>query len=480
MSRPATLKVGNTSYWTIMTYTSAGVLVDADSTPTVVVYKNGSVTADVVTVTKRSATTGIYDAYYNPASEAEGDCFTIEETATISSQAYVQSWNFEILAAERGTDNASTFDASSDAVTTDAASRTASQADVSALATSASIAALNDFNPASDVVANVTTTGSVTNAVVTDAASRTASQADVSALATSASIAALNNLSAVQVENAVWDASLSSHNSAGSTGKALKQLKEGIISQDGSVNDAAATATSFVTNLAEAVDGFFHDKVIVFISGSLSGQARHIETYNGTTKAITVSQAFTSAPSDADEFLILATHEHSLGEIADGVWDEARSGHTTAGTFGYFLDAQVSSAGGGSAPTAQEIVDAWGNQDQSVYSTAGTLGYFLDAQVSGAGAGGSGLYQVTVRVEDSGNNALQGARVNVDGTTLTLATGSSGEVTFNLDSGVYLLNVSPPAGYTTPIGQVVTVTTSDISETFTLVGSGTCSPGWVG
>ncbi len=361
----------------------------------------------------------------------------------------------------------STFDQSTQTVTTDSASRTASQADVSALATASSIAALNDFDPA-------------TQTVTTDAASRTASQADVSALATSASIAALNNLSAVQVENAVWDASISSHNSAGSTGKALKQLKEGVISQDGSVDDASATATSFVSNLTEAVDGFFHDKVIVFVSGSLSGQARHIETYNGTTKAITVSQAFTSAPSDADEFLILATHEHSLGEIADGVWDEARSGHTTVGTFGYFLDAQVSAAGGGSAPTAQEIVDAWGNQDQSVYSTAGTLGYFLDAQVSGAGAGGSGLYQVTVRVEDSGNNALQGARVNVDGTTLTLATGSSGEVTFNLDSGVYLLNVSPPAGYTTPIGQVVTVTTSDISETFTLVGSGTCSPGWVG
>ncbi|MCP4785524.1 MAG: hypothetical protein GY878_18415 [Fuerstiella sp.] len=193
MSRPATLKVGNTSYWTIMTYTSAGVLVDADSTPTVVVYKNGSLTADVVTVTKRSATTGIYDAYYNPASEAEGDCFTIQETATISSQAYVQSWNFEILAAERGTDNASTFDAASDAVTTDAASRTASQADVSALATAASIAALNNFDPTSDTVANVTTVASVTAAVTTDAASRTASQADVSALATSASIAALND-----------------------------------------------------------------------------------------------------------------------------------------------------------------------------------------------------------------------------------------------------------------------------------------------
>ena len=354
------------------------------------------------------------------------------------------------------------------------------KADTTLLATSASISALNDFDPVNEAVAVVTTVGSVTNAVVTDAASRTASQADVSSLATSASITALNDLSAVQVENAIWDASLSGHNSGGSTGKALKQLKEGVISQDGSVNDASATATSFVSNLTEAVNGFFHDKVIVFISGDLAGQARHIEDYNGTTKAIAVSQAFTSAPANTDEFLILATHEHSLGEIADGVWDEARSGHTTAGTFGYFLDAQVSSAGGGPAPTAQEIVDAWGNQDQSVYVTAGTLGYFLDAQVSGAGAGGTGLYQVTVRVEDSSNNSLQGARVNVDGTTLTLTTGSSGDVTFNLDSGVYLLNVSPPAGYNTPLGQVVTVTTADLSETFTLVGSGTCSPGWVG
>ncbi len=194
MSRPATLKVGNTSYWTIMTYTSAGVLVDADSTPTVVVYKNGTLTADVVTVTKRSATTGIYDAYYNPASESEGDCFTIQETATISSQAYVQSWNFEILAAERGTDNASTFDAASDAVTTDAASRTASQADVTALATAASIAALNDFDPVSQAIQNVVTVGTVTNAVTTDSASRTAAQADVSSLATASEVASIDAL----------------------------------------------------------------------------------------------------------------------------------------------------------------------------------------------------------------------------------------------------------------------------------------------
>ena len=97
MTRPATLKIGATSYWTIMTYTDAGVLVDADSTPTVAVRKNGVANADVVVVTKRATTTGIYDAYYNPAGEAEGDCFTLEETATISAQAYENAWNMEVL-----------------------------------------------------------------------------------------------------------------------------------------------------------------------------------------------------------------------------------------------------------------------------------------------------------------------------------------------------------------------------------------------
>ena len=92
-----------------------------------------------------------------------------------------------------------------------------------------------------------------------------------------------------------------------------------MISVEGSVDDSSATTTTFVSNLTETTDGFYHDKVIVFISGDLAGQARHIETYTGSTKSITVSQGFTSAPADADEFLILATHEHSINEIQSGL-----------------------------------------------------------------------------------------------------------------------------------------------------------------
>ncbi|HAD58026.1 MAG TPA: hypothetical protein DCG12_02100 [Planctomycetaceae bacterium] len=124
---------------------------------------------------------------------------------------------------------------------------------------------------------------------------------------------------AASVADAVWDEALSGHTVAGSTGKAIKQLKEGVVSVDGSVDDSSATTTTFVSNLTETTDGFYHDKVIVFISGDLAGQARHIETYTGSTKSITVSQGFTSAPADGDEFLILATHEHSINEIQSGL-----------------------------------------------------------------------------------------------------------------------------------------------------------------
>lgn len=92
MTRPAILHVGGILYWVIRTYDANGVLVDADSTPTVAVRKMGSPVGDSVTVTKRAATTGIYDCSYNPAGEVEGEIFTIEETAVIAAVPYPLSW----------------------------------------------------------------------------------------------------------------------------------------------------------------------------------------------------------------------------------------------------------------------------------------------------------------------------------------------------------------------------------------------------
>ena len=110
--RPAVFQVGGTLYWVILTRDpDTMVLKDADSTPTVAVRKNGVSVGDSVTVTKRDATTGIYDCSYNPAAEVEGDAFTLEESATVtgtttSSATYTQTWNARVVAVERGTDSA--------------------------------------------------------------------------------------------------------------------------------------------------------------------------------------------------------------------------------------------------------------------------------------------------------------------------------------------------------------------------------------
>lgn len=84
--RPVIFKKDATWTWDIRLSNSSGAL-DADSTPTVTVYKNGTATGESVTVTKPSATTGWYQCSFNPAGEAELDVYGFAENVTISSVA---------------------------------------------------------------------------------------------------------------------------------------------------------------------------------------------------------------------------------------------------------------------------------------------------------------------------------------------------------------------------------------------------------
>lgn len=61
----------------------------------------------------------------------------------------------------------------------------------------------------------------------------------------------------------------------------------------------------------------------------------------------------------------------------DSIWDEVQSGHSTAGTFGYYLDSQVSAAGGGGL-TEAGIADAIWDELLSGHAIAGSAGKKLD------------------------------------------------------------------------------------------------------
>ncbi len=114
--------------------------------------------------------------------------------------------------------------------------------------------------------------------------------------------------------------------------------------------------------------------------------------------------------------------------------------------------------------------------------TSGTVTRIIPLSVdTGGGGDGSGLYQLTVNAVDPSGAALSGARINIDGTGITLATDTLGKCVFNVDPAVYMLNCSPPAGYETPSQEVANVL-GDMSITFTLAESsgGGCSVPWVG
>lgn len=122
---------------------------------------------------------------------------------------------------------------------------------------------------------------------------------------------------------------------------------------------------------ASATDDIYNECIVLINGGTGVGQARLIDNYTGSTKVAEITPNWTTNPSSDSTFVIVpgamsvrlwrglvpntlssGRVDSSVGamaadtltasalatdagaEIADAVWDEAQSGHTTAGTFG--------------------------------------------------------------------------------------------------------------------------------------------------
>ncbi len=69
--------------------------------------------------------------------------------------------------------------------------------------------------------------------------------------------------------------------------------------------DAGNTSSTFKTTLTEAVDNYWKDALVTFVTGALAGQVKKVASYDGTTKFLTFTGAFTSAPAASDKFQII-------------------------------------------------------------------------------------------------------------------------------------------------------------------------------
>jgi hypothetical protein len=131
-------------------------------------------------------------------------------------------------------------------------------------------------------------------------------------------ISNLNDIDATEVENAVWNAPTASHLLAGTFGKLMDLLKKANRAIDAEVA-GTPTVNAFDTNLSGYADGAFDHELLVFVSGTLNGEARPILSYSSTNGRITFEEPLTGAPAAADEFIILPYHTTPTSVIQNGL-----------------------------------------------------------------------------------------------------------------------------------------------------------------
>lgn len=170
----------------------------------------------------------------------------------------------------------------------------------------------------------------------------------------------------------------------------------------------------------------------------------------------------------------------AAGAIADAVWDEPKAGHTTADTYGEYLDATVSGIAAGdttvSATAAAAIADAVWAETAANYTTAGSMGFVLqDAQslnaIVNAVWGATRAAHATAGTFGEGMASVQG---NVTGSVASV----TGAVTVGSTSRAAIVDEvwdEPKAGHTTAdtYGEYLDTTLASVKAKTDLIFAGT-------
>jgi len=197
-------------------------------------------------------------------------------------------------------------------------------------------------------------------------------------------------------------------------------------------------ATGYATHTAA-------DVYNTFISGSnedaFKADVSALSTFDATTDSTLLANVAEVAAENADSIGSI-TASVDTSSIADAVWNRAKSGHTTSGTFGYNLDVPVSSI---------------------------------------AGLSGSGAYTYNIVVVDSGatvDSVIPTAIVFVNNhaqnmTPYQANTSNTGLSSFNLDAGNWVMFTTEPGFAVNLDSFTVSGTATDTLFVYTDPGSKT-------
>lgn len=270
---------------------------------------------------------------------------------------------------------------------------------------------------------------------VTVAATATGALTSTSFAANSLTASALATDAVQEVVNGVWDEPYASHTTAGTMGKLLDILRksnyvtEGTVSASGS---PANTTVYFRTSLTGA-DNFFTSQTLLFVSGTLAGQAMNISTFTSTNGVVTSTDPLTTTPTAGDAFVVLGEHVWSRESIADAVLTRSL---TAAGAANNISITSISAPGVfnavntlvvddrvtfvGSAPTGFTLGAIYWVLSGSLTSTTFTLGTTSGGLAVGTSS--TGAYTAT---KVTGRDTLSAMRylrnkVDISGSTMTV------------------------------------------------------------
>jgi len=189
--------------------------------------------------------------------------------------------------------------------------------------------------------------------------------------------------SAADVADAVWDEASTGHTDAGKAGAQMWTDVDAILADTGTDGVVVASiGADAITAAAIKADAVTEIQAGLATSAEITAlndlDAAGIRTAVGLAGAnldtqlgdLPTNSELSTALAAADDAVLAAIP--SAATLADAVWDEAQAGHTGAGSFGLYLDAKVSEAGG-SGLTAAAIADAVLDEAMSGHTAAGSL-----------------------------------------------------------------------------------------------------------
>jgi len=269
---------------------------------------------------------------------------------------------------------------------------------------------------------------------------------------------------------AVWNALTASYTAAGSFGERFKVVRRAAL--------AATNSDSLLTFDASAstTTDYYKYQTVTMIDGPCAGQTRQIVSYS-SGRVATVDPPFIGTPESGNIFMILplGIDAATLAMIADAVWDEARSGHIIAGSFGEYLLADVIKLSGDTtaADNAESFFDGTGyagtgNTIPTVTAVTNAVSANI-TQISGDSAAADALEAM---LDGTGGVTITAAITGaITGNITGNLSGSVGSVTGNVGGNV----AGSVASVTGAVGSVtagVTVTTNNDKTGYRLSATG--------